>query len=593
MIQLNPDCVRFGRKEPPVKGTDKKQKLMRFATAFVVVFLLAFMLLMFGPAEIYFGNLNEFEFLFVHFFPWLTGLAVLISALVSLLLCFVPETVRRVVLSLVAGVSLAGYLQVMFLNGQLDLLGVNPDGYETRGGAAGVRDLLVWIVVIAAILALAFLKKDVWGKVVTGLSAFLLTIQAVALVSLLLTAEQKAFRYPETNWHLTGKDQFTVSADQNVIVLILDYFSNDYVEPMLEAYPDALDCLRDFTYYDNTDCVYFGTFPSLTHMMTGVLPEPELLINDWCEKAWTNETTSDYFEQLHAAGYVTGFYTTDKNLLLGMNDVSMLEGRFDNITNDAENVDVFYRLLLRTMTRMSCYRMAPEVCKPPFYANLEEWYDIVRRTDDPIAHHNYEFYDGLKGKGLTLDGENKRLMVQHLIGAHLYLNDETAAYKEDASLAETCRGCLYLVEEFLAQLKALGVYDKATVIITSDHGGGRDSQVIFFVKEPGETHDAVQTDHSPLTHHELMPTIADSCGLDATPYGETIRDYSGVTDRERTVYVRWYDGAYPEVKKYYGGDGYGAENVYYGFTYRGDRQELYKVFDRGPTVIVPMTDSYF
>ena len=76
---------------------------------------------------------------------------------------------------------------------------------------------------IALVLVLAFVKKELWKSVVTYLSAFLLCIQLVALVSLLLTAKEEAYKYPEGNYYLSGENQYTVSAHDNVIMIVLDY----------------------------------------------------------------------------------------------------------------------------------------------------------------------------------------------------------------------------------------------------------------------------------------------------------------------------------------------------------------------------------
>lgn len=123
-----------------------KSKLL---VSFLVSFLLGFMLLIFDPAEIFFGNVTEFEFLYGEFAGYL---------------------------AIIFGIALAGYLQVMFLNKNLDLLGVNPDGYHVQA-SQGTVNLIIWLVVIAGIIALSVWKKEIWKKLVLYLSAFLLYIQ--------------------------------------------------------------------------------------------------------------------------------------------------------------------------------------------------------------------------------------------------------------------------------------------------------------------------------------------------------------------------------------------------------------------------------
>ncbi|MCM1049371.1 MAG: hypothetical protein NC433_13205 [Clostridiales bacterium] len=426
----------------------------------------------------------------------------------------------------------------------------------------------------------------------TGLSTFLLCIQLAALISLLVSADEDAYHYPEGKWHLSGEEQYTVSADKNVIVLVLDYFSNQYLTPLEQTYPGATDFLHDFTYYSNMDCTYFGTFPSLPHMLTGREVDMSKTINDWCLDIWEDEKTNSFYNELQKENFKFNVYTPDTNILCGLNDVKILDGRISNVANEAQEIDIFYKLLFKTMAKMSSYRMFPELLKPYFYANIDEYEDIVAVKDNKINHNNYDFYQGLIEKGLKTDKSSNYIIIQHLMGPHLYTTDINGNYKENSTLEETAMGCMVIVEAYLNSLKELGVYDNATIIITADHGGPYDSQVIFYIKEPGETHDVSPITNAPLSFNEFMPTLAKAAGLDASTYGQTIYDFSQDELRERTIWLRMYDENYPAVECYTG-DKAGSENVYYGYTYIGDIEDLLRITEEGPSIIKPMVDSYF
>lgn len=569
----------------------KKTIVKKVALTFLVTFLFTFMLLIFGPSEIFFANVTEFDFVYQEFAGYMAAFAVIGALILTVVIAILPDRIHRVLLSLVFGISVAGYLQVMFLNKNLDLLGVNPEGYQVATGQA-VGNLVIWLVILALILILAFWKKEIWKSVVTYLSAFLLCIQLVAFVSLIVTGKEEAYEYPEGAYHLSGENQYTVSADKNVIVLILDYFSNQYLEPLENAYPGATDFLHDFTYYSNADCTYFGTFPSLPHMLTGNEVDMSCSINEWCEQIWNSEKAESFYGMLQDNHYVANIYTPDTNILCGLNDVELLNGKLSNVVNESQEIDIFYKLLLKTMAKMSAYRMFPDILKPFFYANIDEYSDIVSVKENKIQHNNYDFYQGLQEKGLTLDQKSNYYIVQHLMGPHLYTTDEQGYYKENSTLEETAKGCMVIVEEYLNQLKDLGVYDDATIIITADHGGPYDSQVIFYIKEPGETHETSPVTNAPISFKEFLPTIAEAVGADYTEYGQSIYDFSENEQRERTVWLRMFDGAYPVVPCYTG-DKNGESNVYYGYTYTGDIEDLLKQTETGPSIIEPVVDSYF
>ncbi|MCM1049370.1 MAG: hypothetical protein NC433_13200 [Clostridiales bacterium] len=570
-----------------------KNKLSKIGITFLTCFLFTFMLCIFGPSEIFFANVTGFQFVYGDFGGYMAVLALAAAIILTAIIAFLPDKIHGLLLSLVFGISLAGYIQVMFLNKNLDLLGMNPEGYKTQTGGA-IFNAIIWLVIIAAVVVFSFIKFDMWKKLVAGLSAFLLCIQLVALISLLVSADENAYRHPtEDVYFFSGEEQYTVSADKNVIVLVLDYFSNQYLAPLEQAYPGATDFLHDFTYYSNMDCTYYGTYPSLVHMITGREIEPSKPINEWFVDIWQDEKTKDFYSALAQNDYKFNLYTAEAAYICGMNDVKMLDGMVSNVINVKQDMDVNYKLLFKTMVKMSSYRMFPEFLKPLFYTNMSEYEDIVIIKKNRTYHNNYEFYDGLKEKGLQADKNSNYVIIQHLMGTHEYTTGENCEAKDDSTLEETAKGCMVLVEEYLNQLKELGVYDNSTIIITADHGGERDSQVIFYIKEPGESHEVMPVTNAPASFNEFMPTIAKAAGLDSSAYGQTIYDFSSDELRERTVWIKKSDFANYPVVQCYTGLKEGDLNVYYGYTYTGDIDDLFNQIDIGPNVIVPMTDSFW
>lgn len=569
----------------------KNNIIKKSGITFLVCFLFSFMLFIFGPSEIFFANEVEFEFVYGDFAGYISVFAVTVAFILTLIIAFLPDRFHRVLLSVIFGISIAGYIQVMFLNKNLDLLGLNPEGYKVTP-VQGIVNLVIWIAIILAVIILALKKKDIWKKFVQYISVFLLCIQLVALVSLLVTADEDAYKYQEGAWHLSGEDQYMVSADKNVIILILDWFSNQYLAPLQTAYPGATDFLHDFTYYSNMDCTYWGTFPSIPHMLTGNEVDSDLTVNEWCAKIWNDDKTVGFYNELHDNNFVANLYTPTSNIICGLNSPEMLEGRLSNVVNTADEIDVFYKLLYKTMFKMSAYRMFPEAVKPCFYANIDEYTDIVSLKVSGIRHLNNDFYDGLLEVGLSVDEKSNYFIVQHLIGPHVLNTNEFGGNKEDATLEETTKGCMVIVEEYLNQLKTLGVYDDAAIIITADHGGQKDSQVIFYIKEPGETHEVSPVTDTPVSFKEFLPTVAELAGFDYTKYGQSIHDFAEGIERERTVWVRGYDENYPTLPCYTG-DKEGSSNVYYGYTYTGNIEDLLRKCEGDPDLIEEMADSFF
>ncbi len=556
---------------------DKKKVLL----SFIVSFLPVFMILVFGPAEIFFANVTEFDFLYGEFAGYMAVVFLIFLMIFTVLLSWLPEKIYEIALSVLFVIAAAGYLQVMFFNKNLDLLGVNPDGYHVPL-MQGIWNLIIWMAVLAAVIMLSVWKKEIWKKALLYLSVLLVGMQAVALVSLLVTAPEEAYERAKVDDRLWGKDQYTVSADKNIIVFVLDYFSSLYLQQMMAVYPDGADCLHDFTYYSNADCTYYGTFPSLAHMLTGGEVDTTVSNSEWCRDIWDNDLTKQFYQELHANQYKVNVYTTDFDVLTVGNGCAILRDKVSNITDEPREVEVDTGLLLKTLTKMSCYRMAPDLLKTQFYTNVSEYSLIVQDMGQGIAHTNSDFFEALQDEGLKEDDSSNYFIFQHLIGTHEFNTDEHGKYQEKTSVEETARGCMTIMEKYLDELKRLGVYDDATIIITADHGGDwkEDMQVIYFIKQPGEVHDASPVTNAPISHCDLLPTVAQMAGMDHTKYGKSIYDFQQDEQRERTIWVRTKDPDYPE-------------DVYYCYTYTGDILALITQIDAGPTVIQEMYEPYY
>lgn len=570
----------------------KKNTLKRYGFHFLILFLLLFMILIFGPAEIFFANVTEFEFVYGEFAGYLAVAAVAGAFVGAVILIFLPPWLDKLLLSGTFGIALAGYLQVMFFNKNLELLGLNPEGYQVDKRQALIN-LLLWIAVIAAVIFFAFYKEKIWKMVLAGMSAFLIAIQTVALISLLLSAPDEAYHHQVNAWYLSGEDQFVVSEDKNVIVFVLDWVSNQHIEPTLEQYPDLLDPLKDFTYYNNTNVHYFGTFPSILSTFSGTPVDPSIPVNEWCRQAWESEKAKSFYGMMREKNYTCNIYTPDRHHICGTNDVSILKDTFSNLANISQDIDVFYKLLFKTITKMSCYRMMPEMLKTVFYTDASEYTKIIGYSENVLLHENYDFYDRLQQKGLTTDSESNYFIIQHLAGGHEHTTTAECTYAQNTTLEETVKGNMLLVGEYLNQMKELGVYDDATIIVTSDHGGSfADPQVIFFIKEAGVQQEEMKITNAPIELGELLPTIAEAVGADYTEYGKSIHDFQEDELRERSHWIRVLTEDYPNVPNY-AEDRIGTSNVYYDFTYTGNYKDLLEQLELQNYKVHQMADCFY
>ena len=561
----------------------KKEYLKKFFLCWESVFLFIFMIGIFGPSEVFFGNYTELGVVYGEF-GWLFLVAgFTISIIIAFVLAFFPEIIRKIILAVVWGLSIAGYIQVMFLNKGIDQIGVTAEGYIPDADRV-IKNAVFWGAVIAITFVFTFVCKKKWSKVIQLTTTVLLLVQLVAYGSLFLTTDDGAFHYAENELCLDMEQQFTISSNENIIVLLFDNLPNEWFEEARATYPDITKGLEDFTYYNNADCNYYGTYPSFIHILTGNPLDLSLSVNDYFKQSWDNARTNAYFDILHSHNYKMNVFSYLSEVMTGGNSLEIAEGKVDNIIEKDDAREIDKPLLYKTMLKMSLYRYMPEYFKPKFDVQNEQYASIVSYPNNTMQYSNPNFYNTMMEKGLTIDDSSNYFVVNHLNGGHEFINDANCQYAQDPDRDDTIKGIFLLAEEYINQIKESGSYDDSTIIIMTDHGTGRNAQPVFFMKEPHETHDVMQENNAPITYEELVPTIVELLGEDYSAFKQD-------EVRHRVFYDRTYDTEYPDVKRYDGMQG--GANIYYKYEYDGNLGAIQYQYDNELHEIFPMVDSYY
>lgn len=573
----------------------KKNKIRfgkKLLMALLPSFLLCFMYIVWGSMEVYTGNAGNFRFSYLDASLRLWPVCLACTAGLTLLLSLLPGRAFRVGLAFTAAFCAASYVQNAFLNLDLGLL----DGEEVdwaRYTAHGWRNLAVWAAMLAGVtgLLLFFRKRAVQAALLLCGALLAMQLTAFATVSVQHIAsgadEQKKDAYV-----LSGEKQFTVSAQKNVIVILLDYFSNDYIDNMLRVYPDGLDALRDFTYYDNCDPTYIGTFPSVVHMLTGHEFDTGKPIDTWFREAWSSDSCRYFFQTLQDNDYKLRFFDSSTTYF----GIRYAQPYIDNLVNVGKDYTVRGGRLVERMVQLSLYRYLPHVFKEGLHMTTSNFTSVVTMQGGEVVNckNKVAYYqEGLRRTPLTaVEGDGNYLTVQFLLGMHPpYHMDENVITNYDVTQEQCARGYMRIVAEYLQQLKDLGLYDDATIIITSDHGDKENSmQVLYFIKEANVTREQMAVSSAPISHKEFQGTILRAIGAES-PYGQSIYDFADGERRERTVMRNYIDTNYPAVPKYLSTTT-GTHTVMYAYTYTGDRHDLRKQIRRGPSEILPLTESF-
>lgn len=519
----------------------------------------AFTLLFFPPMEVYLGNVMEFAFPPSVLWWMLLLEAAAMTVLVSAVEMLLPERLFAVVNLAGLSLGLCAYIQAAFLNSHMGTLTGTTDVYET---GLIVGNLLLWGAVwVAVYLFFGWMahvqKRRTAVSSLVFLSLALLAMQTTALVVQWMQTDTAAM---QKGTYLTGTDEFVLSSEQNVVEFVVDSCDVRYFEQTMERYPDMTDGLRGFTYYPNATSTHSRTYPSVTYMLTGRMCYFDRPMTQYVDEAWQNGT---FVPDLKAAGcdvrvFTESPYISDAALEL-VDNSGTVEGDWLSYISP--------RGLLTQMLKISLYRESPYCIKWRFAYDGGKVNRAVMRYPDPVIEENdaYFYHRLTSDRRLTVsDDYSRAYRFYHFSGAHPGERLSAQATASDtADRLAAIRGNIYIIEEYLAQLKALGLYESTTVIITADHGssGSTDHssadnleiaypyRPLMLVKPAGVGDEAAfATSQAPVCHSDLFATVLTGVGSDAAAYGEAIWNIAPDTQRERYYYfTAMYSDANGEV----------------------------------------------
>ena len=548
----------------------------RLGISVLYLLLPVIMVAILAPLEIYAGNKGDLLF-GTGDFIWMflgAGAAVCVSG--GLILALLPEKLRAVLHSLILGSSLMAYVQNLFLNKELSKTDGSPVNWaEYRG--YGIATSLLWLAVIVGICVLGHFLKQKREKVFMSCNLFLCAVQAVACVSLLVENPYRLQR--DEMYILSSEGEYTLAPGHNIIVLILDRYCNTGFDNMLEKTPEAAGIYKDFTYYTNANSRYNYTFPSVIHMLTHVEPDCTMQTGAYKEYAWKSGVSKDFHDTIAAKGYTYRLYTGSGSAIYL--DPAFMLGSIDNVEAvEGVRYTIHDKLMFVSLFKTALLKYAPYPFKPYLEIQNFKFNNIVTYDDvEPCTDDNGSFYREMREYGLSVDESMQNaLTIIHLTGTHNPLTiDEHAQPVESDSveLWQVREGLNVILREYFDRLRALGLYDSSTIILTADHGEYlelRNLQPIYLIKPAGQQQEQMTRTDAPIDSGDFLATMLELVGEEHDAYGTSIFD--------------WQDGDLRERSSGYPRDGFDV------YTYTGSLGDLLEQVDSGNYTHIEATEDW-
>ncbi len=520
--------------------TEKRPFTKRLLYAAAVMLAFVFTFLFFGPLEMVAFSGNSLYYSYKDVISLLALTAGVVWLAVSPLLALLRGKIYNYVLCALFAVTVCGYIQGGFLNGALGALTGDAVVWQEHRGTM-LLGLGVWLVITLALLFLLYIKKSWWQKVALFVSILLVVMQLAPTVGILFGAYQDAAVEDINAYALTDAGMYEYGNKDNIFVFVLDRLDYDYIEQVLAEDADFFAPLDGFTAYTNATSVFARTQPALNHLLTG---SDELAYqiseNEYYTRSWT-EGEKDFLKDISEAGYTAELYSNIKYLF---SDADYAARYVKNVSNGKG--DIRQGTMLKKMMQLSTYRYAPTAIKPFFWADTNYYNDVFA----PAEVEKYTFNDAARAVGFTAstaERSEKTFKLYHFYGPHAPYTmkaDGTSDGSETDVLAQT-KGSFNNLYKAFAQMKKLGIYQDATILITADHGAAiNDSKPVSKPTRIGLFYKPAGSEGTPLIHSaaqvstdNIPATLLKAAGADYTAYGKAL-DEVGETETVERVYYK-------------------------------------------------------
>ncbi len=529
----------------------------------------------FAPIELYFTNQSEFWFSLTQILPIFFLLTILTIVLLAVLLYCMPERKAGFFEAFVYGFAFLAYLQGNYIPNDYGSL----NGEEIKWGNYTLRlivDAVVWIAVLAMFLYLVYRYREAalnkMRLAVVFMSLFILLSLLIVGISYQGTNEKKQ------NQYLSEQGLYNISSESNTIVILLDCFDSEVMYTLIQKQPDyIISRFKDFVYYHNTVGGATRTKYAIPFIFTGVTNTEDVSYPEYIEKAYKS---SPLIKELETGNYDVGVYTTPTFI-----DMSLGSTTINNIVDGSSEVSSIAGLA-KDYYKIVGFKYAPDIAKKNFWLYSGDLNNWMKTGDDLSPYSTGDdvlFYNNLRERGLNITTEKPCFRFIHLNGAHPpYSMDENCERIdiESGNEEKQAVGSLNIAYEYITEMKQLGVYDSATIIVMSDHGGGRgiEQNPLFMVKLPFADSDFETSDIS-LSYRNLNEIMLASLKgiIDLENY---------IVTSPRYFYVESEEGSLVNITEYVS-EGYAYDNGSFhetGVVYHGDTQSLNQKYTLGTKI---------
>lgn len=530
-----------------------------------------------APFEIFSNNMDEFKFVLGDFWGLCLLLALATSAVLATILLVCRGRVFDVVFGLIFGLSVMFFVQSTFLSLSQTSLGGDGTSAVMPPDEIAVNTVIWVLVTMACILVMLLLNrfKDTVRLIATMVLVVALFMSFVSFLTVSLTTDVYNGTHPspslgettdtsaeetdeteidpetgiesesestpiggapvgtpetetapadgetaasetEPPRMLTVENLTSLAQNNNVVIFVVDRFSNEYYHEAVERCPEIFSEMGGFTFFDDYISLYPRTYPAIPHLLTGVENDFSLSRIDYFQKAYTE---APMMHALADAGFDINVYTDS---YYGYNDTKDMEDYTTNVSGKISYKIVEKPRLSWDMIRLGLYRSLPLAAQPLVGDLRTPTFDrYVKYTTehDVFSTDMKSIYTHITAEDFSLRDASKGYALIHMSGCHMpnrydeNFGSPTAIEQRDSTVG--MKQSFKIISRYIQEMKRLGVYENATIIILGDHcdiGSDRDFPYYphltsLFVKPAGRSTGDINVSNAPITTDDVLATV--------------------------------------------------------------------------------------
>ena len=497
---------------------------------------------LYGPFSIYLPNAEELWFTPAMVWSVVLPVSLIVFLILLIMSLVLPESGHHLLTKLFFGLALALYIQGNFIN--INYGSGVQDGSEIVWSdytVYSILDILAWLICFAIpflIDHIVKMNKKTFFTVITLASLFLTFIQVPAF------AVQAATYQPNESAELkiTTDNMFELSDKENILVFILDTMDEAYFKDFIKTHPDYTNELDGFVHFENTASAGSRTLVGVPAIFTGIPFTRQETYSDYLHTVWSGPNA---FSALHDAGFEVDVYSEPVTFSTDAANY------VDNFKIDGAK-EISKTVFAEKIYKMDLFKYMPHFAKRFF------WYDTAEFNDAKGADNSYltddaAFFADFAEKGFSADpAKGKVIQVYHLNGAHTPYHMNEYGEKGKSTREQQVAGCYYWIAKMLDDLRAKGLYDKTTIMITADHGDEDMGEYkTLLLKEAGAKGE-YRVSSAPVSGFDFAPYLASLGGktLRGQRYGMVLTEVGEKDRRERHFFLNSSGNSRLQIKEY-------------------------------------------